>query len=69
MCRYPVEDDDLTDVARFYDEVTKVSESGRNAIVICASVLVVGLLYFARSVFAPVAVSLFAVAVVWPVQK
>jgi AI-2 transport protein TqsA len=49
--------------------VTNVSGSGRNAIVICATVLVIGLLYFARSVFAPVAVSLFAVAVVWPVQK
>jgi len=30
---------------------------------------VIALLFFARSVFAPAAVSLFAVAVVWPVQK
>jgi len=43
--------------------------SGRNALIVCASILTVGLLYFARSVFAPAAVALFAVAVVWPVQK
>jgi AI-2 transport protein TqsA len=55
--------------ARFCDEVTIVSGSGRNALIICASVLAIAVLYFARSVFAPVAVSLFAVAVVWPVQK
>ena len=46
-----------------------VSGSGRNALTICASVLAIAALYFARSVFAPAAVSLFAVAVVWPVQK
>ena len=46
-----------------------MSGSGRNALYLCAIVLVIGLLYFARSVFAPVALSLFAVAVVWPVQK
>jgi AI-2 transport protein TqsA len=49
--------------------VTIVSGSGRNALYLCACVLVIGLLYFARSVFAPVALSLFAVAVVWPVQQ
>jgi predicted PurR-regulated permease PerM len=31
--------------------------------------LALAVLYFARSVFAPAALSLFAVAVVWPVQK
>ena len=46
-----------------------MSGSGRNALYLCASVLVIGLLFFARSVFAPVALSLFAVAVVWPVQR
>ena len=46
-----------------------MSGSGRNALYLCATVLVIGLLFFARSVFAPVALSLFAVAVVWPVQK
>ena len=54
---------------RFCDEATIVSGSGRNALIICASVLAIAALYFARSVFAPAAVSLFAVAVVWPVQK
>jgi AI-2 transport protein TqsA len=57
------------ELERFCDEVTIVSGSGRISLVLCASVLVLAVLYFARSVFAPVAVSLFAVAVVWPVQK
>jgi len=56
-------------LARFCDEVIIMSGSGRNALIICASVLAIAALYFARSVFAPAAVSLFAVAVVWPVQK
>jgi len=49
--------------ARFCDEVMMASGSGRNALIICASVLALAVLYFARSVFAPAAVSLFAVAV------
>lgn len=49
--------------------MTIVSGSGRSALIICASVLALAVLYLARSVFAPAAVSLFAVAVVWPVQK
>ncbi len=49
--------------------MTIVSGSGRSAPIICASVLALAVLYLARSVFAPAAVSLFAVAVVWPVQK
>jgi predicted PurR-regulated permease PerM len=46
-----------------------VSASERNALILCASVLVIALLYWARSVVSPVALALFAVAVVWPVQK
>ena len=46
-----------------------MSGTGRNALIICATVLAIAVLYFARSIFAPAAVSLFAVAVVWPVQK
>jgi AI-2 transport protein TqsA len=34
-----------------------------------AAILVIGLLYFAQSVFVPLACSLFAIAVVWPVQS
>ena len=36
---------------------------------LCATVLVVAALYFARSVFAPVAFSLFIIAIVWPLQR
>ena len=46
-----------------------MSVSERNALILCGTVLVIALLYFARTVVAPVALSLFAVAVVWPVQK
>lgn len=41
----------------------------RTALILCASILAIAGLYFARSVLAPFAVSLFAIAVVWPVQK
>jgi predicted PurR-regulated permease PerM len=41
------------------------SASGRLA----AAILVIALLYFAQSVFVPLACSLFAIAVVWPVQS
>ena len=34
-----------------------------------AAVLVAAVLYFARSVFPPVAFALFAMAIVWPVQR
>jgi AI-2 transport protein TqsA len=34
-----------------------------------AAILVIALLYFAQSVFVPLACSLFAIAVVWPVQS
>jgi AI-2 transport protein TqsA len=45
------------------------NQGGRVALMLCAAVLTGAALYFAESVFAPVAVSLFAIAVVWPVQK
>ncbi len=35
---------------------------------VIAGVLLIGLLYIARSVFGPLAFSLFAIALVWPVQ-
>jgi len=34
----------------------------------CTAILTVGVLYFARSVVAPVAVALFVIALVWPLQ-
>lgn len=36
---------------------------------LCATVLAVAALYFARSIFAPVACSLFVIAIVWPLQR
>jgi AI-2 transport protein TqsA len=36
---------------------------------LCTLILVVGALHFARSVFAPVAFSLFIIAIVWPLQS
>ncbi|HEX2841835.1 AI-2E family transporter [Hyphomicrobium sp.] len=44
-------------------------ESRRIAPIVCASILTVAGLYLARSVLAPFAVAMFAIAVVWPVQK
>ena len=35
----------------------------------CTAVLAVAALYFARSIFAPVACSLFFIAIVWPLQR
>lgn len=46
-----------------------IERSSRAALILCASILAIAGLYFARAVFAPFAVSLFAIAVVWPVQK
>ena len=43
--------------------------TSRIALTVCASVLLVASLYLARAVFAPVAMSLFAIGVVWPIQK
>jgi AI-2 transport protein TqsA len=55
------------------DSVSSPTESpGRNssvALIVCTVVLVAIALHLGRSVFAPVAVSLFAIAVAWPVQK
>src|SRR6516162_2385301 len=36
---------------------------------LCTAVLVLAALYFARSILAPVAFSLFVVAIVWPLQR
>jgi predicted PurR-regulated permease PerM len=36
---------------------------------LCAAVLVSGALYFAQSIFAPMAFALFAIALVWPLQR
>jgi AI-2 transport protein TqsA len=65
----PVDSRRMRSVRLRCDGALIVSGSGRNALIICASVLALAVLHFARSVFAPVAVSLFAVAVVWPLQK
>ncbi len=43
--------------------------SSRASLVLCAAVLTIAGLYFARSIFAPFSVALFAIAVVWPIQK
>ena len=36
---------------------------------ICTAILVAAALYFARSIFAPLAIALFMIAIVWPVQR
>jgi predicted PurR-regulated permease PerM len=36
---------------------------------LCTAILAIGALYFARSIFAPVACSLFIIAIVWPFQR
>ena len=36
---------------------------------LCATILVLGALYLARSIIAPVTFSLFIVAIVWPIQR
>ena len=36
---------------------------------LCTTVLVLAALYFARSILAPVAFSLFVIAIVWPLQR
>ena len=36
---------------------------------LCTAVLVFAGLYFARSILAPVAFSLFVIAIVWPLQR
>ena len=46
--------------------------TGRGALTmlgLCTAVLVLAALYFARSILAPVAFSLFVVAIVWPLQR
>jgi predicted PurR-regulated permease PerM len=46
-----------------------VDGSVRGMLALCTAILAAGALYLARSVFAPVAFSIFAVAIVWPLQR
>ncbi len=41
----------------------------RGILALCAVILVAAALYLARSIFAPVAFSIFAMAIVWPFQR
>ena len=41
----------------------------RAMLAICTAILVAAALYFARSIFAPLAFALFLVAIVWPLQS
>jgi AI-2 transport protein TqsA len=41
----------------------------RSMLVLCTGILVLAALYFTRSILAPVAFSLFIIAVVWPLQS
>jgi len=41
----------------------------RAMLAICTTILVAAALYFARSIFAPFALALFTVAIVWPLQR
>jgi predicted PurR-regulated permease PerM len=50
-------------------KTTANSGAGRAALVICALVLACAALYFASSVFAPLAFALFILAIVWPLQE
>jgi predicted PurR-regulated permease PerM len=45
------------------------SGAGRAAVIVCAIVLACAALYFASSVFAPLAFALFILAIVWPLQE
>ena len=36
---------------------------------LCTAILLVAVLYFARSILAPVAFSIFIIALVWPLQR
>jgi len=45
------------------------SRAGLTLLGLCTAVLVFSGLYFARSILAPVAFSLFVVAIVWPLQR
>ena len=45
-------------------------ENSINALpVLCAAILTAAALYFGSAIFAPVAVSLFVIAILWPLQK
>jgi AI-2 transport protein TqsA len=45
------------------------SRAGLTMLGLCTAVLVFAGLYFARSILAPVAFSLFVIAIVWPLQR
>src|SRR5215813_12516489 len=46
-----------------------ISRGALTMLGLCTAVLVLAALYFARSILAPVAFSLFVVAIVWPLQR
>jgi AI-2 transport protein TqsA len=41
----------------------------KTLLLFCATILVFGALYLARAIIAPVAFSLFVIAIVWPMQR
>ncbi|MFK8252636.1 AI-2E family transporter [Ancylobacter terrae] len=43
--------------------------AGSVLLVVCAAIVIAAGLYFTRSIFAPAAFALFAIAIVWPMQK
>src|SRR5215469_5293232 len=51
------------------DNADMTSRAGLTLLGLCTAVLVFSGLYFARSILAPVAFSLFVVAIVWPLQR
>src|SRR5262249_55809910 len=51
------------------DEGSMSSRGALTMLGLCTAVLVFAGLYFARSILAPVAFSLFVVAIVWPLQR
>ena len=51
------------------DEAGMTSRPALIMLGLCTTVLVLAALYFARSILAPVAFSLFVIAIVWPLQR
>jgi AI-2 transport protein TqsA len=47
----------------------KQDRAVRILLLLCASVLIFAALYFARAIIAPVAFSLFVIAIAWPLQR
>jgi AI-2 transport protein TqsA len=52
-----------------HDETCMTSRGALTMLALCTAVLVFAGLYFARSILAPVAFSLFVIAIVWPLQR